>query len=48
MKLLTQKAFLKIRTSNEWDDLEDLVAVYKGSFGIPYVSDNDYLVQQKT
>ena len=39
MRLLAQKKFLKLRTSSKWESLDALVDVYKGSFGIPYVSD---------
>jgi len=38
VRLLAQKKFLKLRTSSRWENLEALLDVYKGSFGIPYVS----------
>ena len=38
MKFLAQKKLTELFSGGKWKSLGDLLDVYKGSFGVPYVS----------
>ena len=46
MKFLAQKKLTELFSGGKWKSLGDLLDVYKGSFGVPYVSISFRIIYQ--